>query len=518
MQSPRSDTVKSAWWQLSPRQYTGIFLVAAALLRLPGLFGEMQYDELWSGVMFTDKNIFRILVDVELPNNHPINSLILKMLAAISAEPCFLRLGVYIAGVVSVILCGKIAFLATGKRSAEIAALLLASTTPALILYSSVARGYIFQILGLQLCILGMFANVRDAGMRRVLPAVIGGGILCCLSISSGIMFLAIIAAGYLLLAPREYRFNRNMLISAGVLLILVLGYYLPLYTKLQSAQRWGTVITSFGEWFSFAFNILRNQLPCFTASAVLAGVIFFPAMRKVFLLTLLPLIFALLTKAGPARVYLVLTPTYIIIAAAGFGELFRRFEKRRKLLSFVLIAGCTVNYTVFPKTWELPTPSADLKAALCNTDERVLPVLPASEGMPIIINSPNLREELEVRVFKGLSGLLILNTPEGKLNGGDFADSEKVIDFPLKGVVSEKPAGRIYLLYPTHDPATIKGWGLIVIAGEPPESLINYPGEKIRLNIWLNKRYKLFVCRTTDTPLPYIVNAVYYHILEGEK
>lgn len=517
MQSPRSNTVKSAWHQLSPRQYTGIFLVAAALLRLPGLFGEMQYDELWSCAVFSDKSIFRILIDVELPNNHPVNSLILKMLAAISAEPCFLRLGVYIAGVIAVILCGKIAYLATGKRSAEIAAMILASTSPALILYSTIARGYIFQILGLQLCILGMFANVRDAGARRVLPAVIGGGILCCLSVSSGIMFLAIAAAGYLLLAPGKYRFNRNMLISAGVLLILVLGYYLPLYPKLQSAQRWGTVISSFGEWLNFAFTILRSQLPCFTALPVLAGVIFIPAMRKVFLLTLLPLIFALLTKAGQERVYLVLTPAYIIIAAAGFGELFRRFEKWRKTLVIVLIAGCTVNYTIFPDVWKRPAPSADLKEALRYTDETVLPILPASEGMPIIMNSPKLREELEIRAFKGLSGLLIINTPEGKLNGGDFTDSEKIIDFPLKGVISEKPAGRIYLLHPTYDPAKIHGWAFLILSGEPPETLINYPGEKIRLNIWLNKRYKLFICRVTDQPLPYIANTVYYQILEGK-
>ena len=517
MQSPRSNTVKPAWWQLSPRQYTGIFLVAAALLRLPGLFGEMQYDELWSSAMFSDKSIFRILIDIELPNNHPVNSLILKMLSAISAEPCFLRLGVYIAGTISVLLCGKIAYLATGKRSAEIAALFLASTTPALILYSSVARGYIFQILGLQLCILGMFANVRDAGTRRVLTAIIGGGILCCLSISSGIMFLAVVAAGYLILAPKEYRFNRNILISAGVLLILALGYYLPLYPKLQSAQRWGTVISSVGEWFCFAFSILRSQLPYFTALPVLAGVIFIPAMRKVFLLTLLPLIFALLTKAGQERVYLVLTPAYIIIAAAGFGELSQRFEKWIKLLSLMLIAGCAVNYIAVPDVWKLPTPSTDLKGALRDTDETVLPILPASEGMPIVINSPKLREELEIRAFKGLSGLLIINTPEGKLNGADFSDSEKVIDFPLKGVISQKPAGRIYLLYPAYDPATIKDWALLVLAGDPPEALINYPGEKIRLNIWLNKRYKLFVCRASDKPLPYIANTVYYHILEGK-
>ena len=179
------------------------------------------------------------------------------------------------------------------------------------------------------------------------------------------------------------------------MLLILALGYYLPLYPKLHNAQRWGTVISTPWEWCIFAFNTLRRHLPVFTALPVLAGVIFLPAMRKVFILTLLPLLFALLTKAGQERVYLMLTPTYIIIAAAGFGELFQRWEKWRKTLSFVLIAGCALNYTVYPKVWVLPTPSADLKEALQYTDETVLPILPASEGMPIIMNSPKLREDI---------------------------------------------------------------------------------------------------------------------------
>lgn len=518
MQSPRSHIVKPFFRQIPLKQCAEVLLTLAALLRLPGLFGELQYDEIWSRAAFTGHNIFRILTDIELPNNHPVNTLVLKFLLNFSDSPAFMRLGVYLAGIAAVGLCGKIAHQITRSKSAAIAAMLLGATSPAMILYSITARGYIFQILGLQLLVIGLICSVQGSSGRKTLPLMIGGGIIACLSVSSGIMFLGVIAAGYLIFAPKERRFNRDAVIAAAVLALFSLSYYLPLYPKLKNAQHWGIDITSAGKWFEFAFNTLRCHLLPLTAILALPGVIMFPAMRKLFLLSLLPLLLAIVTHGGQARVYLILTPFFIIIAATGFGECFKRFEKYRIWLSLLFVAGCITTVLLPPEVWKLPTPSEDLQAALKNIPETVLPVLPASAGMPVSINSAAMQKELEIRAANHISGILLLNTAPEKLNGADMSTAEKTIDFPLPGINSPETGGRFYPLTPVAYPEKIDNWYLIILTGEPPETLKNWHGEIIRLNIWLNKAFKIFVCRGKELPPPFLAQARYYQFAEVEK
>lgn len=243
-----------------------------------------------------------------------------------------------------------------------------------------------------------------------------------------------------------------------------------------------------------------------------------FPAMRKLFLLSLLPLLLAIVTHGGQARVYLILTPFFIIIAATGFGECFKRFEKYRIWLSLLLVAGCIATVLLPPEVWKLPTPSKDLQAALKNIPKTVLPVLPASAGMPVSINSAAMQKELEIRAANHISGILLLNTAPEKLNGADMSTAEKTIDFPLPGINSPETGGRFYPLTPVAYPEKIDNWYLIILTGEPPETLKNWHGEIIRLNIWLNKAFKIFVCHGKELPPPFLARARYYQFAEVEK
>ena len=88
-----------------------IILLIAAVLRLPGLSGEWQYDEIWTLLNFTELGIFQILTDVSLPNNHPVNTLIIKLLKNISEVPQLIRLGVFCTGLWVVYLAVKLAAL-----------------------------------------------------------------------------------------------------------------------------------------------------------------------------------------------------------------------------------------------------------------------------------------------------------------------------------------------------------------------------------------------------------------------
>ena len=513
MQSPGGEIVK-IFKRFPEKLLPGTILLLAAALRIKALFSELQYDEIWTIANFTHLDTGRILTDLSLPNNHPVNTLILKFLCCFSENPSILRMGVFVCGIISVILIGRIAASISDQKSSPATAMLLAAVSPALILYSATARGYIFQVAGLLMMIYALIQHGKDEKSGGIVPMIVGGGILACLAVPSGVMFIPLIFAGYWWIVPSERRFSRNIIIPAAVLIIFILSYYLPLYSQLRTGQQWGITIDSFSTWLNFAVKTLAAQLPPFTAMLVLSGVIFNPAMRKVFLLTLLPVIFAVITKGGPERVYLILTAIYIIIAADGFSALVKCFPNRKTLLVIFLLAGSFANGFLMPDCWRLPEYSRDLNRALINSGETVLPVLPGSAGMPVTVNAPQLAEQLEVRAAMPLSHILMLHTPSGNLNGADAQNSETVLPISYNGIYSKECGGFLYTLTPVEIPGKSDSLLLAVIPGNPPPE---FSAGKLRLNIWLNRKFQLFICRE-EQMYPFYFNDAKYYRIGGEK
>lgn len=497
----------------------GAILLLAAMLRINGLFSELQYDEIWSLQYFIPLDVFKILTDLALPNNHPVNTLILKFLHGISYEPAFLRMGVFLSGLVTVWLAGKIAETASGEKNAGFAAMLLCAVSPALILFSVTARGYSYQVTGLLLVIYALLRCARNETSRYTIATIVGGGILSCLSVPSGIMFLGTIGAGYLLFAPAKRRFCREILISGGILFILALGYYLPLYSKLRAGQSWGISIESAAQWFSFAAKTLLAQLPPVTALLAISGIFFYPLLRKLFLVTLLPLVLAIITKGGPERVYLILTPVYIIVAGMGFAALLKRFNAKAKWFWRIFAAGCALNFFLVPEVWKIPTPTADLIKAMQNTPEDTLLIMPATSGFPILANSRNLNERLEERIHNPLSYLLMINTPQGKINGANEQGGEAMLTVDLPAEYSPETGGYLYRLTPLADFDDADKWLLVIFNRRHglPGEFIKMPGEKLRLNIWLQKQYVMFVYRNQQKSIPRFEGAKYYVLGENK-
>ena len=490
----------------------GTILLLAAALRIKALFGELQYDEIWTIANFTRLDTGRILTDLTLPNNHPLNTLILKFLSLFSETTAILRMGVFLCGIITVFLCGRIAASISDKKSSPAAAMLLAAVSPALILYSVTARGYIFQVADLLMMIYALIRHAKDEKSVSIMPMIAGGGIIACLAVPSGVMFIPLIFAGFWWIVPPERRFKRTIIIPAAVLIIFVLSYYLPLYSQLRAGQQWGITLDTFAKWLKFSVKTLAAQMPPFTALLVLSGVIFNPAMRKVFLLTLFPVIFAVITKGGPERVYLILTAIGIIIAADGFSALLKRFPNRKTLLIIFLLAGSFANALLVPECWTLPEYSKDLNRALINTEETVLPILPGSAGLPVTVNAPQLAEQLELRAAMPLSHILMLNTPSGNLNGANAQNSETVMPIPASGSYSNTSGGFLYTLTPVEMPENRNSLLLAVIPGNPPPEFI---AGKLRLNIWLNRKFQLYICREKEIYPFYFNGAKYYRIEE---
>ena len=109
-------TAQTPHWNLTQKHYIFIILLVAAVLRLPGLSGEWQYDEIWTLFNFADLSFGRILTDISLPNNHPVNTLLMKLLKNFSTAPQIIRLGVFISGLYVVFMAMKLAGRAGNKN------------------------------------------------------------------------------------------------------------------------------------------------------------------------------------------------------------------------------------------------------------------------------------------------------------------------------------------------------------------------------------------------------------------
>jgi len=123
-----------------------IVLLAAAALRIPGLFTDFWGDEIWSwSIAGQLHSVFDVLMaaPAHIDNNHPLNTLVIYLMG--QNQPVWLyRLPALLAGIGSVALAARI-MSRRGRVEAIIAALLLSFSYP-LIFYSSEARGYSFAV------------------------------------------------------------------------------------------------------------------------------------------------------------------------------------------------------------------------------------------------------------------------------------------------------------------------------------------------------------------------------------
>ena len=495
-----------------------IILLIAAMLRLPGLSGEWQYDEIWTLLNFTELGIFQILTDVSLPNNHPVNTLIIKLLKNISEVPQLIRLGVFCTGLWVVYLAVKLAALVSKDNNfAKYGSGLLAAAAPALILFSVTARGYIFQLAGLMLCVNGLLEIACGKKNKYSGAKIVAGGVLSFLSVSSGIMFLAVIAIAYLFLAPKKYRWDKTVWISGGVLLFAALGVYLPLFDQLRRGQQWGFDICDFAGLVKFTISTLKAHLPPFTALLTLCGVIFFPMLRKVFLFALLPLVMACVTKGGPERVYLVLTMLFIIVGGCGFAGICEKFPKQRKIFQLIFLCGVILNCCFVQEPWQIPQPAAEMKQIVSANAENILVVTASTAGFPVMVNEPEIAKEIGNRAAFP-EKLLMLNCANGVFNGADADNSEQLMSFPVSGVFTPgRVPGYMYRLVPVEKIAAGKTV-VVIFPDKVPDGFWQLPGKKLRLNLWLNQRMPVFIGNFVNGEMPYFEGVRYFQIGEENE
>ena len=331
--------------------------VALIGLRLMNIQSQSpEYDEIWTVQHYVSIPVGRILSDVATPNNHVLNSLGIKFFSGwIPNLVVAMRLPALLAfaGLFLLLLRAVLKlYRDKAARGAVMAAILLDGM---ILHYAETARGYSLQTFFVFGLLFSLLCFDSENGRNRIFNSVMW--LLCavgsCLSVSSGVIFVAVLTGLWLLLflpfrdgIARIWKEYRALIVSGVLFSLFVLIWYGGNYSQFaQGRSNFGESFTSIGQYLNYSFNILRTTGLLWPLLILFAGIAVFrrEAQVRVCLLSagavLMVLISALFTKGGPPRVYLPLIPVAMFGAGFVLDFILQRYEKIRKAGLAVFLA-----------------------------------------------------------------------------------------------------------------------------------------------------------------------------------
>ncbi|WP_147836053.1 hypothetical protein, partial [Victivallis vadensis] len=404
-------------------------LLAGALLRISGLFSSLEYDEIWTLESFAPQPLSVIFTDLALPNNHPLNTLGVKLCIACFDNPCLIRLPALLTGLGSLLLFPVVAFLWTRRRGAALAATFFFAFSHMAIGYAAQARGYGLQLFFLLLFCAGLQLSGRYRPKRyRHLPEamVFLGGAGAVLTLPTSILYLAPAALlGWHCWRKRPFPCQPlKIVLAAGV--VLTAGWYLLNYHALRAAQVWGTPVTGAGQFLTLVSDTLLHLNGPVVLLLASAGILLrFRRAWPLLVITAIPFLSAIATNAGGVRVYLPLVVPGALLAGMGLEAIYRRFSAKKRRLAAVFTI-CLVG--LFLLNWydTAPQYKAQDWFSLYDQIRKLSPeymiALDAGDGYPYTWNNmPNAYKDYDLRLRNTMSQReLISFLPPNHLNGTD--------------------------------------------------------------------------------------------------
>lgn len=470
--------------KLRNRQLVPALILAAALLvRFVGMaFSPLEYDEIWTLENFSNLSVGRIFTDLALPNNHPLNSLFVKLWSAFVAQPQYIRLHSLVSGALSVALAGVLARGFFRSRSAALWSMFFMALSAPAAVYSGLARGYSLQLCFLLLfsCGLAWSGELRRFVPGRALPeiAMILGAAGAVLSVPSAPIFLA---AAVVSSAVLRRRLPKRSVVSALALAALASAGYLAYnFSALREAQNWGLSLGTFGEWREFLAALFVRFVPA-AALPLIASAALLDRKRSLVLLLCAILIVgsAAVFRAGPPRAYLPLCVLVALCCGRGVQLALRQAGYRRgrafvSVLTLLAVLAGYLGYAQQEKRWEI-TDYWKWFDSVRHEPAATVVVFPAAEGYPLCWNNrPELVNDHLRRLNCGDPGertLLVFSGP-GRIGGmlPDGTGTELVMPFPGEARELDGRTARLYRLIPG-DPAP--GEPLLIILPPVPERLL---------------------------------------------
>ena len=106
------------FWKLYWKKLLLLLFLFALVIRTGNFFAALDYDEIWTMTYFSTKGIKAIFTELALPNNQPVNSLLVKGAMMMELPLWGIRLHSLIAGVLAVMLMVPIGIKVGGSRGA----------------------------------------------------------------------------------------------------------------------------------------------------------------------------------------------------------------------------------------------------------------------------------------------------------------------------------------------------------------------------------------------------------------
>lgn len=322
-----------------------------------------KYDEIWTAQHYVNQPVAAIFSDVSVPNNHVLNTLAVK---------CFLRLipnrllAIRMASLLG--FCGlcfvllRISMVLLEKNAARGALLAAVLLNGMLLHYAETSRGYslqVFFVAGLFLSLLRIGSGKpEDRRFNACMWLICAAG--ACLSISTGALYVTILTGLWgLLYIPFRTGIGKNLrdhraLVAAGLCWsVFALAWYGGNFTEFAKGRAaFGESFRGIPQYLRYCLDILLETGLIWSVPFPVAGAILFrrsPEWR-IFALTggaaALMLGAALVTKGGPARVYLPLLPVTCTGAAIVLDKLLKSAKRPDRtgpvvFLAIFLVCAC---------------------------------------------------------------------------------------------------------------------------------------------------------------------------------
>lgn len=445
------------------RKNRSLFFIPAALLaaagiafRCLGLGRFLEYDEIWTFQFYVPLSCGKIFTDLATPNNHCLNSLLIKGLCSVfpDCSAGLLRLPALAAGILLLIL----ALCAVWKTTRQPGALLMAAVWLAfqadLIHYSRTARGYSLQCLFVLAFFLLLVRPARASGSWKTALLLFVCAAGACLSVTSGLIFVGACGAAWLLCsAASRWKKKRgpvfpavsekggwkSVVPAAAAFLVFAGLWYGSQYAKLKQGQQFGVELSDPSDFLLFCGRTLDglHLLPLLLLTAAGLFVRKRNPFRFLFVFSLifcgLTLLSAPVTKAGPLRVYLPLYAPLTVSGAAALTVLCRAVRRPRWSLPAGLLVSL-IPLAAFPENLEKTEPPGSEHIAaevMKETPKDVAVIYRRGDEIPVLFNCPGSARDLQERLGNpaGLSGLLVM----GRKDALEVMDSHgRNVDVPL--------------------------------------------------------------------------------------
>ena len=492
-----------------PRRYfaIAIILLSIALCASWVLGLPLEYDEIWTLENFADLDVWRIINDLALPNNHPLNTLFVKLWSGFVTVAQMIRLHSLVSGVIAVGLTGVLARGIFHSRRAGAWCMLFMALSAAVVGYASRARGYAPQLLFVLLFACGVVwgAPRLRKFVPRLLPeaAVIVGALGAVLAVSSAPIFLAATVLAALPLYRRR-PVSWKLVTAVAVAAVLSGAYLVANYQALLAARQWGHELVSFADWTGFVGGMLASFVPYTLIPLIaVAAVTDRKSTAALVVFMVLSIASAAVFKAGPERVYLPLAAVVALLAGRGAQQLIcvgrsSRIKALGPLFCLLALAAGGGGFVQLAPRWRVTDYWHWFEAASAEP-ESTLVVYSATEGYPLCWNNqPRIFADYRRRLaYAADERELVIFGPAGIVNGIDGAGAEKEMCLPVPGArcrIGRREAHR-YTLRRIESPTP--GTAVIVVVPPLPEANVNlisrqFVGKGIRilsLNAFFNRQ-----------------------------